>query len=267
MRKIALAAIALAVSGTAYAADMPVKALLVAPISASWTGWYVGINGGGVWGTADTSVSFSPGGGNNYAPISGGSAIVVATGSNRINNSGGLVGGQFGYLWQNGRFVGGLEAAFDWMNARGSSVNTAGYTQGGSIGQTFTFSDRVSTNWLFTFLARAGFDMGGWYPYVTGGLAVADLKFNGTFVDSFFDPGKGLVSINQARAGFAVGGGAEWRFNSHWSMRGEYLYMVFDGISGTLPVAQSLFPGNIANLNHSVKFTENIARAALSYHW
>jgi outer membrane immunogenic protein len=253
--------------GAASAADMAVKApVYKAPAAApasSWTGWYIGVNGGGVWGKSDPKVSVVPGG--QYAPISGGPDVVAATGSNSFNNSGGLAGGQVGYLWQSAWFVGGIEAAFDWMNAKGSSVNTAGYTQAGSIGRTFTFNNSASTNWLFTLLARAGYDMGGWYPYITGGLAVADLKYSSSFVDSFANPAVGSVSLGQTHTGWAVGGGAEWRLNNHWSLRGEYLYMDIGSLGGTMPVAQSNFPTLITNLNHGVQFRENLVRAAFSY--
>jgi outer membrane immunogenic protein len=254
----------LALAGALSVAALPAVAAPPPPLW-TWTGFYIGVNGGGVWGRTDTGVSFSPGGGNGYLPISGGPAIVQATGSNRINNSGGLAGGQFGYLWQSGSLVTGLEAAFDWMNAKGSLTRTAGYTQAGSIGQTFTFNETVKTSWLFTFLARAGIDMGAWYPYVTGGLAVAKLNYTNTFVDSFANPGVGAVSIDSTRAGGAVGGGLQWKWDNNWSLRGEYLYMVFHGVNGASNVAQSNFPGNIAILTHNATFRESAARVALSY--
>jgi outer membrane immunogenic protein len=39
-----------AAGGCAYAADMPVKAPVVAPVY-SWTGFYIGANVGGGWGS------------------------------------------------------------------------------------------------------------------------------------------------------------------------------------------------------------------------
>jgi outer membrane immunogenic protein len=259
-------AIFCAIASVASAADLPMNAKpsqMVVPVAPSWAGWYVGLNAGGVWGSTNPAVTVSPGGG--YAPISGGSAIVESTESNRINNSGGLVGGQIGYLWQSGSLIGGLEAAFDWVPAYGSPAKMGGYTESGSIGETFTFNNSVSINWLFTFLGRVGVDMGGWYPYLTGGLAVAELNFSSFFDDSYFNSGRGSVSIRQVRAGPAVGGGAEWRLNSRWSLRGEYLYMEFRGLNGTMSVAQSDAPAKITSLNYNVKFKENVGRIAISY--
>jgi outer membrane immunogenic protein len=267
MKKILIASAALVLSGSAYGADIAVKAPpMVAPVPASWTGLYVGINGGGVWGSADPTVTSLTTTAPFYTPISSPTqgGAVPPTGSNRINNSGGLFGAQVGYLWQSSKFVGGFEAAFDWMNARGSATNTGLYT-GGSLGQSFTFNKSVSTNWLFTFLGRAGIDMGAWYPYLTGGVAVADLSYSSAFSDTYANPGLGAVALSQTRAAWVVGGGAEWKWNSHWSVRGEYLYMEFNKFSGNMAVFQSLFPANISNLNHDVAFKESVARALLSY--
>ena len=47
-----LATVALiGIASVASAADLPVKAtpMVVAPVAPSWTGWYIGVNGGGVW--------------------------------------------------------------------------------------------------------------------------------------------------------------------------------------------------------------------------
>jgi hypothetical protein len=110
MRKFVIAATALAFTGTAYAADMP---LLKAPemaAPASWTGFYMGINGGGVWGTADTgliivqrtdealSSYFSAGGAVSSVALTNNRVAVQGAASNAINYSGGVFGGQIGYL-------------------------------------------------------------------------------------------------------------------------------------------------------------------------
>src|ERR1041385_4755914 len=99
-----------AAASSAFAADiqrrqMPAKAPAYITPAYNWTGFYVGINGGGGWGHSDWS-----------APL--------ATGS--FNLSGGLVGGTVGYNWQTGPVVFGLEGDIDWANIRGSSTCGAG---------------------------------------------------------------------------------------------------------------------------------------------
>jgi len=261
MHKVAIAAVALAFTGSAYAADLPSKAPpIVAPVAPSWTGWYLGINGGGVWGTTDPSVRLHD---TNY--VASAVNIITTDGSHSFHNSGGLAGVQFGYLLQNGSVVAGLEASFDWFRASGSATRSGTF-----FGAPFdTFNTSVSSNWLALFLGRVGLVMGAWYPYVTGGLAVSQLKYNSTFTD-VISPAVSTISISQVRYGPTAGAGLEYRFDSHWSLRGEWLYMVFNAVDGTAPninpltgVQYNLPAGE--KLVHNATFSENIGRLALSY--
>jgi outer membrane immunogenic protein len=65
----------------------------------SWTGFYVGLNGGGAFGNSSWD----------------------STGNRNI--SGGLVGGTIGYNYQWGRAVFGVEADIDWADINGSTNN------------------------------------------------------------------------------------------------------------------------------------------------
>jgi outer membrane immunogenic protein len=263
MKTIGIAAVALAFTGSAYAADMPIYVKAPPVAAPSWTGLYIGVNGGGAWGQTETQLSAANNAPAFFNPVN--IPTVQAAGSNNVGNSGGLGGGQIGYLIQSGSIVAGFEAAFDWMRAKGSFSNTAVYP--GNAPATFTDSGKVSSDWLFTFLGRIGVDMGSWYPYVTGGLAVADLKYTNTFTDTTFAAGCACVaSINSVVPGLAGGAGLEWRFDSHWSLRGEYLYILFSGVNGTSTVVSGPGVGfGTATLTHQASFSENIARAALSY--
>jgi outer membrane immunogenic protein len=78
--------------------QMPVKALVYAPVY-NWSGFYVGINSGGAWGTSNWS-----------NPL----------GSSSFNAKGGLIGGTAGYNWQMGRAMFGLEGDIDWSGIKGS---------------------------------------------------------------------------------------------------------------------------------------------------
>ena len=48
---------------------------------------------------------------------------MTTNGSQSFNMSGGLAGGQLGYLFQAGRAVLGIEASFDWSSLRGTAAN------------------------------------------------------------------------------------------------------------------------------------------------
>jgi outer membrane immunogenic protein len=151
MKKVLAGCLALGVlvlAPRAHAADLSLAPLYKAPPSEmaqayNWTGFYLGLNGGGGWGDSHWQ------------------------GVGRADLSSGQVGGTAGYNWQFGRAVLGLEGDIDWNNMRGSlACPTVAATGTCSTGET----------WLSTVRGRAGYAFGGVLPYVTGGLAVGDLQ-------------------------------------------------------------------------------------------
>lgn len=132
--------------GRRQATAMPVKAPAYAPYN--WTGFYLGINGGGAWGTSDWS-----------------SAAV----SSSRDVSGGLVGGTIGYNFQMNQVVFGLEADLDWTNIRGSNSSLP-----------CTTSCETKNSWLGTARGRIGYAFDRFLPYITGGAAFGDVKANPT---------------------------------------------------------------------------------------
>jgi outer membrane immunogenic protein len=148
-------AVGTAVIGTASAADLARKAPPVvtkapppAYVPFTWTGFYVGANGGYGFGRSKWS----------GLPAS-------------FDVNGGLVGGQLGYNWQFGQFVYGLEGDADWTDLRGHAnvVNCAATT----LCQT-------KNDFLSTVRGRVGIAVDRWLPYATGGLAVGNVKATAT---------------------------------------------------------------------------------------
>ena len=117
------------------------------PFAYNWTGFYVGINGGGGWGRSTQT-----------------DAAGVTSGS--YNQSGGLVGGTVGYNWQMTNWVLGLEADWDWANIDGSTNPVVCAAPG-------CFTDLRS---IGTVRPRLGYAWDRWLVYVTGGLAWGDIK-------------------------------------------------------------------------------------------
>src|SRR5579862_3459067 len=115
MKKQLLAGAALlaAFPGLAMAADLARPAPAPAPVYTkappmmlySWTGCYVGGNGGGLW--ADKTVTTVPG---------------VAEGS--VNISGGVIGAQVGCNYQMSNWVIGVQGDWDWSGTTGSFNDT-----------------------------------------------------------------------------------------------------------------------------------------------
>jgi outer membrane immunogenic protein len=137
--------------GTANAADiarrqaMPTKAPIYMAPAYNWTGFYIGINGGGAWGKSDWSNAF---------------------GTADAKTSGGLAGGTIGYNYQLGQAVLGVEGDIDWSNIKGST-NT-----GICAGTTCN----TRNSWLSTARGRIGYAFDRYMPFVTGGAAFGDIK-------------------------------------------------------------------------------------------
>ena len=87
------------------------------------------------------------------------------------------------------------------------------------------------------------------------------------------DPTNNTFTFGNTTAGFALGAGAEVRLADHWLLRGEYLYMEFDGLGGNgliscnAPgVGNCNAGGNTTRFNFTTsKFKDNVGRVAVSY--
>lgn len=223
MKRVILAGIGalamVSLMGAANAADlprreaMPAKAPAFAPVY-NWTGVYVGINGGGAWGKSNWS------------------GPVGSTGDFDID--GGMVGGTLGYNWQMpNQLVFGLEGDIDWSSIRGST-NAA--VCGGSC--------ETKNNWLGTVRGRVGYAFDRFMPFITGGLAVGDIKAELA----------GAGSTSETKAGWTLGGGLEFAIAGPWTAKVEYLYV--DLGKGTC---------NTCLGGADVDFHANLVRGGLNY--
>jgi outer membrane immunogenic protein len=176
---------------------MPTKAPMYAPYN--WTGFYIGINGGGGFGRSNVGAPYS-------------------TGS--FDTSGGVAGGTIGYNYQMGQTVFGLEADGDWSNIGGSA--TCG-----------VLSCQTKNDWLATARGRLGYAYDRFLPYVTGGAAFGDIKTNvsgignGTDTKAGWTLGGGLEAaiagpwtakveylyVDLGRGGSVLGADSEFRTN------------------------------------------------------
>src|SRR4029078_7396788 len=128
--------LALAATMPASAADLPRGVPYRAPSYVSgfnWTGFYVGLNGGGAWSSSDW---------NGYA----------------VTNSpkGGLIGLTAGYNWQGAGspWVFGLEGDVDWASIDDSVLCNVGT------------NCQTKNNWFGTVRGRVGYAFDRIMPYV-----------------------------------------------------------------------------------------------------
>jgi outer membrane immunogenic protein len=223
MNKVAIGvALATILTGAApaLAADLPisVKALPQPPVQVwSWTGFYMGGNFGYAWGKGDTS----------FTPLPTAAGFFALAPTTLPLGAQGVVGGlQAGYNWQVASWVFGLEADIQGADTKGS-VTTSPIVQGNGtpIGAGSYLTASEDLKMFGTVRGRLGFTpVDRWLVYGTGGVAYGDIAYGGN--TNFFPVGNLQYPVNfsATRAGWTVGGGAEWAFWGHWSAKLEYLY-------------------------------------------
>lgn len=235
---VAIAVIA-AVTGTpAFAADMALKAPLApAPPLYVWSGFYLGLEGGGGVGSTTHTNALFP----------------AATSGADQNLRGGLLGGTYGYNWQFGHVVAGLEGDLSWSGISDTFTSANGLpTFCPAATPCFT-----SLQWLGTDRARLGYAQDRFLIYATGGVAYGSV--NATILNA------GIFNIDSethTRVGYAVGGGIEAMITPNWSAKLEYLYVDFGTSVGytAFPPPPPLQPENV-----SLKF--NVIRFGIDYHF
>jgi outer membrane immunogenic protein len=173
----------------------------------NWTGFYVGVNGGGGWGSQD--------------PLN-----IITNRFDKFSHSisGGAFGGTIGAQIQTGHVVMGLEADLDWADITGNLVTTA------TAGGTFLggpFSAKTSIDWESTVRARVGYANDNWLFYGTGGAAVLGAKTTLTTAGGAAVCGGILANCagTDRQVGLALGGGVEYGITPALSAKIEYLYI------------------------------------------
>jgi outer membrane immunogenic protein len=229
--------------GTAWAADMPVKAPVRAPAvlaAYNWAGFYVGGNVGGAW--LDKSVTET---GTNIIANPIGSTFSLEAASI-------TAGGQVGYNWHHNNILFGIEVDANWTDIK--KTIPANVPPGTSA------ILRGEVDWFATFRGRLGYAPGNWLIYVTGGGAVARLiNEYGTEVDGVLDINSNdAVSSRKTRWGWTVGGGVEFGLAPNWSIKAEYLFIDFRRID-VRPITG--VPGGIATFDDEI----HVARVGLNY--
>ncbi|MDP3554680.1 outer membrane protein [Methylocystis sp.] len=302
-KALSVAALLVALTGSALAADLPsYKAPPPPPPPPPplWSGFYVGLNAGGMWGgsnniwTSSAPISSFPGSAPSalYAAYS----ALGASGVSQGNTSGFIGGGQIGYNWQfwGGRLVAGVEADIQGV-ASGNSNNTSVTAAGAFpfIAASEIVTTAITTSKRLDYIGTVRGRLGWLFTptllvYGTGGLAYGGVsvstgvaQFNndcaqfpaGCITSSAFSSG----SFSDTRVGWTAGAGLEWMFMPNWSAKVEYLYYDLGNVSysggllttfsNTLTAfpAGSLISGVVTQ--SQTRFNGNIVRAGVNYHF
>jgi len=193
------------------ARPLPYKPAPVVPLY-GWSGFYFGINGG--WGWGDSPWDAPPAFG--------------------MRGSGALAGLTYGYNFQSGAMVFGIEGDIDWSDISGSTACGAG---------TCSFRNR----WLGTLRGRIGPGFDRVLPYVTGGLAYGGVRASNSL----------FTTADTTAIGWTAGAGVEFALANAWTAKIEYLYVDLGRFD--CGVACGL------GLPENVGFTANVVRVGLNY--
>jgi outer membrane immunogenic protein len=159
-----------------------------------WTGFYLGVNGGGAL--------------NNVKWFSGPDAI-----GGTQNVGSGLIGGTAGYnLQANEPLVVGLEADLDWSSLNGTVSPP-----------TCLAGCELTLPWLATGRLRLGYAFDRILPYVTGGVALGYLRADIAGAPFGTETGRNL--------GWTAGAGVEFAISGPLRAKIEYLHVDLNGLT------------------------------------
>lgn len=255
--KALVAAAAILVPASGFAADLAVKAPpIIIPVY-NWTGFYVGVNAGYAW--SDGSFDFS---GTDTGP--GGFGSVLAAGGIPANGvdagNGFTIGGQVGFNYQVGATVFGIEADLNWVDF-GTQTSAITITAPGFV--PVTTATQRSMDYFGTVRARAGFlPTERLYTYVTAGLAYGNPSMAFAVTAPLANPPLAVAASDETNIGYTVGAGFEYAFADHWSFKTEYLYYDLGDTSATVFYN---YGANRSSLIANASNTGNIVRGGVNY--
>jgi outer membrane immunogenic protein len=256
MKKFGIALCALTLGTVAAsAADLPARTYTKAPpppvvAAYDWSGFYIGIDGGGGWGHKcwditqnGTSVLNSP----------------VAEGCH--DPSGGTVGGQIGYRWQSAAWVFGVEAEGNWANFRAANPSQFYVVPAG------TFYNRTTIEAFGLFTGQVGYAWDKFLLYVKGGAAVTSDRYEGYLNAAFGRGAAGAVfdSATETRWGGVVGVGAEYALSPNWSVALEYDHLFMGTNNLTLISTGTIGTAGVVSRVDNIRQDVDIVTARINY--
>ena len=248
MRRIALLTVGLSILGqAALAADLrpppppPAPAAYKAPpvYFYSWTGCYIGGNGGGLWVRKNFALT---------------TIVGVPVGVNDFGShdaSSGIGGVQLGCNYQfAGGWVIGIQGDYDWSNANGSHIEPAT-----GFGTTIT----SETKSLGSVTGRLGYAWNRFLGYVKGGWAWE--RDNYSWIIPPIGP-TAILTASETVSGWTVGIGGEYAFLDWLTGFIEYDYYDFGTRNiGFVPFAP------ITAANFDIRERKSVLKAGLNFKW
>lgn len=209
--------------------------------SASWTGFYAGLNGGVVFNNVDLNSNQL-----GFTNVSG-------TCDESANSSSFFPGLQLGYTWQvNAKTVLGVEGDYTYNTNQRTTLHC-----------TCPFNSDVSDRFKFTnrqqgsIRARLGYILKEHFlPFISAGGSFANVGLK------YSNEGGDYYSTQTTKSGWLVGAGIEWEFLHNWSLRTEYSYADYGKVNLNIPTIYGLNDPNGAG---HAKLKTNTVRVAVNY--
>jgi len=261
MNKVVMISTAFAAlaGGSAFAADMPLKA----PAAVySWTGCYIGGNAGADLATAKFSsvpnAAFIAGAAFGAPEAASEQAKSAAT----IHRTGPTFGGGIGCNYQTSIWVFGVETDINFTDIGKRVIRGPFPRVPDSLG--FTWEDRFKSDFFGTVRGRVGvLATPTSLLYVTGGLAYKDVSFTEALDFPGFAGFRYEGSNSKTKTGWAAGGGWEFVLGGPWSAKIEYLHIDVGSLSAF--AHQNSNPAGANGWTHTVRLTEDVARFGINY--
>jgi outer membrane immunogenic protein len=221
----------LAIGGPGLSSALAADLTAGPPVTATfgWTGGYFGPQAGYGWGKADHRVSG-----------------LDETTSNDVHGE--LLGVYGGYNYQfSNDVVIGIDADIVWSDQRGGPdtlfVCSCAPDQPNKVS--------ADLKWSAAVRSRLGYAVGGFLPYISGGLAIARVHGGYDYINADGD-------IDDTKTGWTLGAGVDYAFTDNLIFRGEYRYSNFGDVT-----AQPFLPAFADT--HTLHFTSHDLRVGIAY--
>ena len=167
----------------------------------NWTGFYIGINGGGGWGDS------------KWDSV-----------------------GTLRRVRRHGRRHRRLQLADRASGCSASRATSTGPISTAARPRPARPGCKTSNSWLATVRGRVGYAFDRFLPYITGGLAVGNIKAS--------QPG--FTGGDDTNAGWTAGGGLEFVIAGNWTAKAEYLYVDLGKFNCGLACGNGINPDNVS---------------------
>jgi outer membrane immunogenic protein len=206
MKRFLFTTVSLGVLGLmspALAADLApyTKAAPLASPVYDWSGFYVGVYGGGGMGNHNY---------NNGTPNGFSNSLF------NYDSSGGIAGGEAGYNMQSGNIVVGVEASGFWSGIKGSDASQ--FNNPATPPFPVNAIDKSDLRWGGALLARGGIAVDRLLLFFTGGWGFGDIVHTSTTA------GFPIDQYTNHQSGLAAGGGIAYAVTNNLIGKFEYRY-------------------------------------------